>query len=504
MECQHVTGKRECYHRGGSKVGGYMKKNDVNALLKFHMHQEFAVVPIVLYVVLSGIIMICFHYYSMKALILAAILAILVGFLLCASKADYWNAIVRGLAQYGNARLIMIFMVIGIFSKLLAVGQIGSGFVWVGMHLHLRGGSFTVFCFLVSSLISMGAGAPIAALLAVVPIFYPAGVLMGADPAILTGAMLSGIFFGDALSPSSQVIHTTIASQHDPVTNKSADLLQTMKERLPYLIAAGIVSAVLFYVLGSSGTAQNPELLQSMCDPRGLWMLLPIVLLLIICFKTSDLFVGVTYAILAGIVIGLATGLFQSSDLINIHYDTQELHGILFDGISGVVDIIISTILLYGLISIAVEGGMMEKCCNYLTSRRAVQHPYGAEAVISIGVGIVNILLAGCVLPSILMFKDIADTIGKKANISPTRRSILLTAMTTNITAIIPINSAFVMGAVTVINQLAANHSYLPVITPFQIFLSSYYCLLLTLICVLWVVFGAGRKKEQEIHILHP
>ena len=148
MECQHVTGKRECYHRGGSKVGGYMKKNDVNALLKFHMHQEFAVLPIVLYVLLSGIIMICFHYYSMKALILAAVLAILIGFLLCADKAHYWDAIVHGLAQYGNARLIMIFMVIGIFSKLLAVGQIGSGFVWIGMHLHLSGGSFTVSVFL--------------------------------------------------------------------------------------------------------------------------------------------------------------------------------------------------------------------------------------------------------------------------------------------------------------------------------------------------------------------
>ena len=126
MECQHVTGKRECYHRGGSKVGGYMKKNDVNALLKFHMHQEFAVLPIVLYVLLSGIIMICFHYYSMKALILAAVLAILIGFLLCADKAHYWDAIVHGLAQYGNARLIMSH---GdrYLSKLLAVGQIGSG-----------------------------------------------------------------------------------------------------------------------------------------------------------------------------------------------------------------------------------------------------------------------------------------------------------------------------------------------------------------------------------------
>ena len=193
---------------------------------------------------------------------------------------------------------------------------------------------------------------------------------------------------------------------------------------------------------------------------------------------------------MAGIIVGIATGLFRFSDLISIQYETQELHGILLDGLSGVVDIIISTILLYGLIAIAVEGGMMEKCCNYLTSRKALQHVGGAEAMISLGVGIVNILLAGCVLPSILMFKDIADTIGKKAGISPERRSILLTAMTTNITAIIPINSAFVMGAVTVIN--------LPVVTPFQIFLSSYYCLLLALICGIWVVLGAGREGEHK------
>ena len=203
--------------------------------------------------------------------------------------------------------------------------------------------------------------------------------------------MLSGIFFGDALSPSSQVVHTTIACQHDPVTDKGADLLRVMKQRLPYLLIAGILSAVLFYALGTSGSAQNPELLASMCNPKGLWMLLPILLLLIICFKTSDLFVGVTYAIVAGIIVGIATGLFRFSDLISIQYETQELHGILFDGLSGVVDIIISTILLYGLIAIAVEGGMMEKCCNYLTSRKALQHVGGAEAMISLGVGIVNI-----------------------------------------------------------------------------------------------------------------
>lgn len=476
-----------------------MKKDNANTLLRFHLLQDFALLPIVLYVVLSGIIMICFHYYSMKALILAAVLAILIGFVLCADKSNYWNAIVRGLAQYGNARLIMIFMVIGIFSKLLVTGNIGSGFIWLGMNLHLSGGAFTVFCFLVSGVISMGAGAPIAALLAVVPIFYPAGVLLGANPAILCGALMSGIFFGDALSPSSQVIHTTIASQHDPVTHESAKLLETMKERLPYLLGAGILSAVLFFFFGGmGGTLGDASQLQSLCDPKGLWMLLPIILLLIICFKTSDLFVGVTWAIIAGMIIGLATGLFQLSDLVSIHYDTQELHGVLFDGISAVIDIIVSTILLYGLIGVAVEGGMMEKCCAFLTSRKASKNPRGAEAMISIGVGVVNILLAGCVLPSILMFKDVADTIGIEAKIPASRRSILLTAMATNVTAIIPINSAFVMGAVTVINQLVANNSYLPGITPFQIFISSFYCLIMTVICFLWVAAGLGRNAAKK------
>lgn len=467
--------------------------------LKFHFHQSLALLPILLYVVLSGVIMVCFHYYSMKALVLAAVIALLIGFLLCSTKGIYWDAVVRGLAQYGNARLILIFMVIGIFSKLLVSGGIGSGFIWVGMSLHLTGGGFVVFCFLVSGLISMGAGAPIAALLAVIPIFYPAGVLLGANPAILTGAMLSGVFFGDAMSPSSQVIHTTVASQHEPVTHESAKLLETMKKRLPYLLGAGLLSAILFFIFGgTNGTLGDMKELQSLCDPRGLWMLIPIAVLLCICFRTSNLFLGVTWGIIAGVIVGVVTGLFHMPDLISIHYDTQELHGVLFDGISGVIDIIISTILLYGLIGITVEGGRMDSCCKYLTSRKAIQHTQGAEAMISIGVGIVNVFLAGCVLPSIIMFKDVADTIGIEANIPAGRRAILMTAMTTNVTAIVPINSAFVMSAVTIINQLSSANGQLPTVSPFAIFLSTYYCLLLTLVCFLWVKGGLGRQKGVQ------
>lgn len=475
-----------------------MKKDEVKTVLTFHFHQGFALFPIVLYVALSAVIMIVFKFYSMKALILASILALLAGFLLCSNRKKYWVSIVSGLAKYGNARLIVIFMVIGIFAKLLVTGDVGSGFIWIGVHLHLQGGAFTVFCFVVAGIISMGVGAPIAALLAVIPIFYPAGVLLGANPAILTGAIMSGVFLGDALSPSSQVIHTTIASQHDPFTKKSAPLLETMKERLPYLVIAGILSAVLFFFLGGNGgNLGDADKLASMCDPKGLLMIIPIVLLLAICFKTSDLFLGVTWAIIAGLIIGLLGGLFTFSDVVTMNAKTQELHGILFDGLYSVIDIIVSTILLYGLIAVAVDGGMMDRCCQWLISRKGAQSSRGAEGIISIGVGVVNVLLAGCVLPSILMFKDISDTIGMEAKLPATRRSILLTAMTTNITAIIPINSAFVMGAVTLINGLSKSGG-IPSVSPFQIFISSFYCLLLTGVCILWVVFGMGRVNSKK------
>ena len=168
-------------------------KTDHEDILQFYGRQEFAILPIVLYVILGGAMMIITHCYSMKVLILAAVLSIFTGFIFCKNKKEFWCSVVRGLGQYGNARLILIFMVIGIFSKLLVTGGIGGGFIWLSTNLGLHGGSFVVFCFIGCSIISMGAGAPIAALLAVIPIFYPAGIMMGANPAILIGSMMSGI-----------------------------------------------------------------------------------------------------------------------------------------------------------------------------------------------------------------------------------------------------------------------------------------------------------------------
>lgn len=434
-----------------------------------------------------------FHYYSMKGLIFAAVISLLAGFFLCRNKGQYWESIVHGLAQYGNSRLIFIFFVIGIFSKLMNKGGIGDGFIWLSLHLGISKSGFVVFSFLASAVISMGAGAPIAAMFAVVPIFYPPGILLGANPAMLAGALISGIFFGDAVSPSSQVINTTVMIQHDAETGQPARLLDTLRQRTPYILAAGMAAIVLYLVFGGHGGAMgNVSRISEMSSPQGLWMLVPLAVLVFICFRTGNLFVGLSYAIVTGFAVGLVTGGLTFTDIVSIDYETAGLKGIIFEGISGMVDVAVSTILLYGLIAVAVDGGMLEKCCNWLLSGKRMKTRQGAEGVLMLGTAFTNILLAGCVLPSILMFGGIADRIGQKSGISAERRSIIMMANATNFSAIIPINSAFVMGSVTIINEMVQNHSYLPPVSPFQMFCCSFYCLILTGISVFWVVTGAG------------
>lgn len=467
--------------------------------IRFFGSPAFAILPLGVYILIGGIFSVGLHYYSMKGLIFAAVISLLTGFFLCRNKGQYWDCVVHGLAQYGNARLIFIFFVIGIFSRLMNKGGIGNGFIWLSLQLGISRSAFVVFSFLASAVISMGAGAPIAALFTVIPIFYPPGILMGANPAMLTGALISGIFFGDAVSPSSQVINTTVMIQHDGTTGDPARLLDTLKLRMPYILAAGMASAVVYFIFGGrGGTMGDVSRIAELSAPQGLWMLVPLAVLLIICFRTGNLFVGLSYAIVTGTVVGLVTGVLTFPDIAAIDYDTSGLKGFIFEGISGMLDVAVSTILLYGLIAVVVDGGMLERCCSRLLSRKVTKSRRGAEAVLSVGIIVTNILLAGCVLPSILMFGGIADRIGQKSGISPERRSILLMANATNFSSIIPINSAFVMGGVTIINEMVMNYGYLPPVTPLQIFCCSFFCLFLTAVGIFWVLTGAGTELPPQ------
>ena len=69
----------------------------------------------------------------------------------------------------------------------------------------------------------------------------------------------------------------------------------------------------------------------SLSSPQGLWMLVPLAVLLLICFRTGNLFVGLSYAITTGFIVGLLTGSLAFSDIVSINYETAGLGGIIFE-----------------------------------------------------------------------------------------------------------------------------------------------------------------------------
>lgn len=464
--------------------------------IEFYGGKKMAILPIVIYIFIGAVLAIGYQYYSMRGLVVAAFVGLIVGFLFVKNKSKYWDIVIGGLTQFGNAKLIFTFLLIGIFTRLLLTGDIGSGFIWLSVQLKVSGSLYVIFAFLASTIIAMGAGAPIAAVFSVVPIFYPPGVLLGAQPAVLIGALLSGVFFGDALSPSSQVINTTINTQHDAKTKEPADLGIVFRERTPILVATAICSMVLFFIFGNANVGDvqgNLQLVRELANVKGLFMLIPVTILLTISFKTKNLFLGLSFATLIGFVVGLVSGSFALSDIVALNPEHTQISGIIFDGMYSMVDITISTILLFGMIAVAVQGGVIQLACDHILNSKLLQSAKGAEIVIALGTGVVNVLLSGCVLPGILLFSNMADTIGQRKNISPNRRSYLMIGMATNITAIVPINSAFVMGIITIINEMGMEQSV--DVTPFAIFASCYYCLLLTFVCIYWLFF----KKEKVV-----
>ncbi|WP_329886372.1 Na+/H+ antiporter NhaC family protein [Pseudoramibacter sp. HA2172] len=141
---------------------------------------------------------------------------------------EYWNAVIAGIGSPTSISIVVILLVIGMFTKLMAVSGVSNGFVWLAYHIGITGGVFTGFTFLASCLITSAAGFSIGTLSTVFPILFPAGVLMGGNPGVLAGAILSEAIFGDNLAPISDVTIALTTNQRFRYKKKKIRTLEEL------------------------------------------------------------------------------------------------------------------------------------------------------------------------------------------------------------------------------------------------------------------------------------
>ena len=176
--------------------------------IEFRGGPILSVLPLTIFVFCS-IGLVIFGAPAVEGMILAAMLGISIGMLFARDFAGYSERIFSLMANRTSTVAVVCWLWAGAFSGILAGSGLVEAIVWVGWKLSLNGAWFTLAVFVSSALFATSVGTGLGTIVGFTAVMYPAGIVLGANPAALLGAIFSGAAFGDNLAPISD---TTIVS----------------------------------------------------------------------------------------------------------------------------------------------------------------------------------------------------------------------------------------------------------------------------------------------------
>ena len=451
-----------------------------------------AFIPIAVFLFFCVMFFVIFKTFDLTALAMGGVVALLIGAIFARNYARFWEAVMRGIGSPTSVTIVVILLVIGMFSQLVKVTNLSEGFVWIGNNLGISGAAFTGFAFITICVVAMATGSSIGTMFTAFPIFYPAGVLLGADPVFLAGAVVSGAIFGDNLAPISDTTIISASSQRFRRKSGIADIAGVVSSRFRYALVAAGLSAIGFFIFGAGGSVDSGAMamLDKSANPSALIMLVPVVIMLVVAFLTRSIFKAITVGLILGTITGLLSGLLTPAGILGVKEGA--LTGYLLDGINGIIGTVLLVIAVFGIIGVLLEAGVLSRVVDALLSGRLAQSPRGAEVAIAIGVSVTNILFGGVTSASIMTFGPVADEIGARANLHPYRRANIMDCFAMGVTSIIPILSVYLfIGAL-----LTSGYNEAPALSTTDIFIGTLYPLVLTAVMIVATATGWGRRFE--------
>lgn len=408
--------------------------------LQFRGGIGMSLIPVAIYVFFCMVLFIGFKAFNMEALAVGGFLSLLIGGVFCTSYSEFWESAIRGISSITSVSVVVILLLVGMFSALIKLCGLSGGFVWIANAVGMKGGIFVAFTFLATCIVSTATGSSIGTMFIAFPIFYPAGIMLGANEMMMAGSIVSGAIFGDNLAPISD---TTIASASTQQfkNGKPADIGGVVSSRIKYSLVAGLITIVIFAIFGGVGGTYEGGSIDAASNPVSLVMLIPVVLMLTVSTKTRNIYEGILVGLAAGTLVGLAAGLFTPAQVFSNDAANNAAVGFLVDGINNILPTCALVISVFGIMGVLSDAGLIAE--KILDSKMAGT-ARGAELVCMMGIAFTTILLGGVTSASILTFGPILNKIGAARNIHPYRRANLLDGTANSLPAIIPFMSVFV------------------------------------------------------------
>ena len=361
----------------------------------------------------------------------------------------------RGAASGNLMMMLWIFVLAGAFAN--AAKEMGCIDATVNLTLHLLPAEMLLAgVFLAACFISLSIGTSVGTIVALVPIAAGLANGTGMSTALMTAIVVGGAFFGDNLSFISD---TTIAATQ----TQGCRLSDKFRVNLFIAAPAALIIFIVYLLMG-----ENIQIPKQIPDFE-LLKVFPYLIVLAVAVFGMNVMAVLTIGILLTGIIGLIGGSF----------DVYGWFGAMGDGIKGMGELIIITMMAGGLLEIIRMNGGIDYIIKKLTAH--VNGRKGAELAIAALVTLTNVCTANNTV-AIITVGGIAKQIGDRYGVDNRKCASILDTFSCFTQGIIPYGAQMLIAA------------GLAELNPIEILPYLYYPLVLGLMALTSIIFRFPKR----------
>lgn len=361
----------------------------------------------------------------------------------------------HGAANKNIMLMIWIFIMAGAFAQ--SAKAMGSIDATVNLTLHLLPENLLLpGIFLASCFISLSIGTSVGTIVALVPVAAGIATQTNLSMPFVTALVVGGSFFGDNLSFISD---TTIAATR----TQGCEMKDKFRVNCMIAIPAAVLVLAFYLFYGLHLDIKH--------DTQPIEWIKVIPYILVLC--TAILGVNVTLVLLIGIISAGIIGICNDS------FDTVEWLGAMGDGITGMGELIIVTLMAAGMLELIRFNGGVDYILHHLTKR--IRSKRGAELSIAALVSLANFCTANNTI-AIITVGPLARNIADQFKLDKRKCASILDTFSCIVQGIIPYGAQML---------IAAELTKLP---PLSIIGYLYYPISLCLVCLFCIIFRLPKR----------
>lgn len=366
----------------------------------------------------------------------------------------------RGAGHSNIMLMVIIFVLAGAFAETTkASGAIDAA---VNLTLSILPGNLLVAgIFVAGCVISVAIGTSVGTIVALAPVVVGIAAKTGIPPELMLASVVGGAMFGDNLSFISDT--TVIVTR-----TQGCDMSDKFKLNFKIVIPLALLTLFLYVLLGNEvAETYQPGAIE--------WLnVIPYLAVLVIAISGLNVVLVLIIGIILSGVIGLMTG----------HIGIWDWTTSMGNGITGMGELIIVTILAGGMLEMIRFNGGIDWLIMKLTSR--IHGPKSAEASLAAFTAFANFCTANNSI-ALIISGPIAKEIATKFHVDPRRSASVIDIFSCAVQGFIPYGAQLLIA------------SGLGSVSPLEIMPYLYYPYLLAIGGVLTILFGFPRINKKSL-----